>query len=146
MPASGTKLADANVWLALAFSDHQHHVKAREWFEKQEDDAVAFCRITQLALLRHLTNSKIMGEFVQTQQLAWATFDKFSADPRVLFLPEPPMLDKTFRLFSDSASPSHERWTDAYLATFALLTQSQIITFDSGFQRFRGLKLTVLHS
>ena len=34
MPATGgIKLADANVWLAVAFSDHLHHAKARAWFE-----------------------------------------------------------------------------------------------------------------
>ncbi len=36
MPASGAiKLVDANVWLALAFSDHQHHRRAKEWFDSQ---------------------------------------------------------------------------------------------------------------
>jgi hypothetical protein len=33
MPASGINLVDANVWLALAFSDHVHHAIARTWFE-----------------------------------------------------------------------------------------------------------------
>jgi uncharacterized protein len=59
MPASGgIKLADANVWLAVAFSDHGHHATARTWFEAQADDSCAICRVTQMALLRHLTNSK----------------------------------------------------------------------------------------
>jgi predicted nucleic acid-binding protein len=74
MPASGAiKLLDANVWLAVALSDHVHHAKAKVWFESQDDDSCAFCRITQLALLRHLTNARIMGRFVQTQQNAWKT-------------------------------------------------------------------------
>ena len=64
MPASGEiKLADANVWLAIAFSDHVHHVTARDWFDRQTNDTCAFCRIMQLALLRHLTNPAIMGKF-----------------------------------------------------------------------------------
>lgn len=66
MPASGViKLADANAWLALAFSDHLHHAKAKAWFDGEFDGACAFSRVTQMALLRHLTNSKIMGAFVQ---------------------------------------------------------------------------------
>ena len=56
MPASGEiKLVDANAWLAFAFSDHVHHGKAKEWFDGQANDTCAFCRVTQMALLRHLT-------------------------------------------------------------------------------------------
>src|SRR5213596_168750 len=62
MPASGgIRLLDANVWLALAFSDHLHHSKAKEWLGAQHEGAFAFCRVTQMALLRHLSNSKIIG-------------------------------------------------------------------------------------
>ncbi len=64
MPASGViDLADANLWLALVFSDHAHHGKAKAWFDAQPDGTCAFCRVTQMALLRHLTNSRIMGQF-----------------------------------------------------------------------------------
>ena len=90
MPVSGAiKLADANVWLALAFSDHLHHANAKAWFDGQSDGSCAFCRVTQMALLRHLTNSKIMGAFVQSQQDAWKNYDKLAQDPRVVFLSEP---------------------------------------------------------
>ena len=77
MPASGAiKLADDNVWLAVAFSDHAHHAKAKVWFDAQPDGTCAFCRVTQMALLRHLTNSKIMGRFVQSQQEVWKNYEK----------------------------------------------------------------------
>jgi len=47
MPASGViKPVDTNVW-----------------FEAQNDAICAFCRVTQMALLRHLT----MGEYEVTQ-------------------------------------------------------------------------------
>jgi predicted nucleic acid-binding protein len=90
MPASGaTRIPDANVWLAIAFSDHVHHGHACAWFEKQAESSCAFTRITQLALLRHLTNSSIMGKFVQSQQQAWQTWDQLLNDPRVTFEIEP---------------------------------------------------------
>ena len=90
MPVSGViDLADANVWLALAFSDHAHHAKAKAWFDVRPDDSSAFCRVTQMALLRHLTNSTIMGPFVQTQQGAWKAYDCLAQDPRTVFLGEP---------------------------------------------------------
>ncbi len=144
MPASGIKLADANVWLALAFSDHQHHARAAAWFENQPDRSCAFCRITQLALLRHLTNGKIMGKFVQTQQQAWSAFDRFLSDPRCIFLEEPAAIEAVFRSFTSAASSSLERWTDAYLAALAIVTQSQFVTFDKGFDRFHGVDYVLL--
>ena len=66
MPVSGgIKLVDASVWLAVAFSDHLHHAKAKAWFDAQGQDSSAFCRITQMALLRHnfsaLAPSNITG-------------------------------------------------------------------------------------
>jgi predicted nucleic acid-binding protein len=49
MPAPGViKPVDANVWLAIAFSDHAHHAAATTWFDQQPDEAYAFCRITQM--------------------------------------------------------------------------------------------------
>lgn len=146
MPASGIKLLDANIWLALAFSDHQHHTKATEWFSSQAEGSCAFCRITQLALLRHLTNSKIMGKFVQSQRAAWQNYDTFLSDPRVSFLHEPSGVDPLFRNFSRSESPSHTRWTDAYLAAFSAAESLQLVTFDKTFPASSGLDLLILNS
>ena len=145
MPASGgIRLLDANVWLALAFSDHLHHSKAKEWLSAQRDITCAFCRVTQMALLRHLTNSKIMGPFVQTQQDAWKHYERLVSDPRVVFLPEPPNVEEAFRSRSQAASPSHSLWTDAYLAAFGTESGAQLVTFDQGMSRFAGLDLLVL--
>lgn len=145
MPASGgAKLADANVWLALTFSDHVHHGAAQKWFDAQADGSCAFCRVTQLALLRNLTNSTIMGRFVQSQRDAWNAFDRLMNDPRVQYLEEPASLEVAFRLLTQSTSPSHAVWTDAYLAAFARKSQAQLVTFDSGFRRFGGLDVDVL--
>ena len=145
MPAPGTiKLADANVWLAIAFSDHAHHAAAKNWFDQQDNHACVFCRITQMALLRHLTNAKIMGPFVQSQREAWSIYDKLLADARVTLLSEPPTLEAAFRGLSQAESPSHALWTDAYLAALAIETQSQLVTFDQGFSRFTSLDLLTL--
>jgi len=106
MPASGaTKLLDTNIWLAVAVDGHTHHTRAAGWFNTQSETTLAFCRVTQMALLRHLTNSKIMGENVQTQAQAWQTYERFVSDPRVAFLSEPPNLDATFRRLTSADTP-----------------------------------------
>ena len=59
--ASSADLLDANVWLALAVEAHVHHGRALAYWEKESAPVSAFCRVTQLAFLRHLTNRTIMG-------------------------------------------------------------------------------------
>jgi len=137
-------LADANVWLALAYSDHLHHAKAKAWFDAQSENSCAFCRVTQLALLRHLTNSKIMGQFVQSQHDAWKSFDRLVEDPRVILVAEPLVLEGVFRGFTQAFSPSHALWTDAYLAAFAIASTAQLVTFDQSFSQFSGLNWLAL--
>jgi uncharacterized protein len=145
MPASGAiKVLDANVWLALAFSNHVHHQKADAWMALQTNGSCAFCRVTQMALLRHLTNSKIMGAFVQSQKDAWQTFDICARDARATFLDEPIDIEAEFRNFSNSQSPSHANWTDGYLAAFAAATGASLITFDKGLKRFQKVQLEIL--
>ena len=58
MPAPGisdTALVDVNVWLPLVYDGHLHHLAAVSWFDQEDGKSAAFCRITQLGLLRLLT-------------------------------------------------------------------------------------------
>lgn len=145
MPASGViSLPDANVWLALAFSDHVHNATATAWFGGQPEESCGFCRVTQMALLRHLTNSRIMGTFVRSQRSAWLAYDQLVRDPRVTYIHEPPGLGCTLRRYTQAESVSHALWTDAYLAAFAVESQMRLVTFDRGFTRFGGLYLDTL--
>ena len=145
MKVSGVSLVDANVWLALAVDAHFHHATAKAWFEGQSDESCAFCRNTQLALLRHLTNSKNMGaDNVQSQQQVWQAYERLVADSRVVYLDEPPALTPVFQALTQSASPSHKQWTDAYLAAFSQCLNLEIVTFDADFRSFSSLHVRVL--
>ena len=86
-------LPDVNIWIALAAEGHVHHVPAREWFAAQPDASVAFCRITQMGLLRLLTNSNVMGRAPRTVVQAWETFGQLRADRRLDFATESDRLD-----------------------------------------------------
>ena len=67
------KLVDVNVWLATVWAGHQHHQVAKKWFDQEEDD-LAFCRVTQMALLRMLTNKAITGLEALSRRGAWELF------------------------------------------------------------------------
>lgn len=55
-------LLDASVWLPLSAPDHVHYARARRYWDHEAGRELAFCRVTALALLCHLTNSRILGE------------------------------------------------------------------------------------
>ncbi len=143
MPSS-TDLLDANVWLALAAEAHTHHERAKAYWEREGAPRAAFCRVTELAFLRHLTNEKIMGPQVLTPGAAWKKLAQFLALPEVQRLAEPATLDEQLAKFCNLGRTSPNLWTDAYLASFAKAGGLRLVSFDRGFTRFIGLELLVL--
>ena len=147
MPELGTSLTalvDLNVWLALVYDGHVHHLAAVSWFEKGEGGSAAFCRITQLGLLRLLTNRTVMDRFALNQRDAWKCYEQLRLDDRVVFLDEPPSLEAVWRRLTRSSKPEPSTWTDAYLAGFAIAAQVSFVTFDRGFSRYGQLSLNLL--
>ena len=70
-----------------------------------------FIRITQLGLLRLLTNSAAMGG-------------------------KPLTNDEAFRAMSAAARPSPKIWIDAYLAAAAKSNDAVLVTFDRAFASY----------
>src|SRR5947208_13651925 len=67
---------DVNVWIALTYRGHQHHLSANSWFATLDDETAYFCRLTQLGFLRLLTLSQLMHEDIESQKQAWVTYDR----------------------------------------------------------------------
>jgi len=139
-----TFLPDVNVWIALAVGGHVHHAAAKAWFEAFEDDAIAFCRITQMGFLRLLTNPHVMGDDALTADRSWEVFDALARDTRVRFAPEPPDLEARFRQLTRRRRLGANFWADAYLAAFVSAAGSTLVTFDSGFRQYAHLRLRLL--
>jgi predicted nucleic acid-binding protein len=53
-------LPDVNVLPATTAAGHTHHASAHEWFETREPASVGICHVTQMGLLRLLTNPKVL--------------------------------------------------------------------------------------
>jgi toxin-antitoxin system PIN domain toxin len=127
---------DVNVWIALTYDGHKHHRIASKWYSALGDDArVFFCRITQLGLLRLLSQVAVMGkEDVMSQAEAWRAFDLLSSDDRVAVLAEPAGLEPEFRrITGQNPMPAPKDWADSYLAAFAQAGGLTLVTFDRGF-------------
>jgi len=134
---------DTNVWLALVWGRHSHSEAARDWFDRNEDEQFLFCRFTQLALLRLLTNKSVMGRDVKTMAAAWQIYDQCLTDERIAFLAEPQGIDPKLRTFARGHEASPKLWADAYLAAFASAAGLRVVTFDRAF-RSRPVECLVL--
>jgi toxin-antitoxin system PIN domain toxin len=132
--------------LALVAEAHIHHNRARAYWETQAASHLAFCRITQLPFLRHLTNKTIMGGHVLSPAAAWRKHAEFLALPEVQFLTEPAGLEEQLGHFCNLGRMSPNLWTDAYLASFAKCAGIRLVTFDQAFSQFHGLDLLVLRA
>jgi toxin-antitoxin system PIN domain toxin len=141
-------LCDSNVWLALALSKHVHHTAARRWMETVEEPAsIFFCRATQQALLRLLTNASVLrpyGNPPLTNREAWRVYEAFLADDRIAFRAEPDGVERFWKELAVRGTASPKLWMDAYLAAFALAARYSMVTTDAAFRQFRDLELLVL--
>jgi toxin-antitoxin system PIN domain toxin len=141
--ADGAHLPDVNVWIAMVSDRHEHHLPARQWFESTSARA-AFCRVTQMGLLRLLTNRKVMGDDTLTPAQAVATYGRLASDERIYFVPEPSGLEEAWISLMNLPAASSTGWTDAYLAAFAMKGGLRLVTFDKGMSTWPALDLTVL--
>jgi toxin-antitoxin system PIN domain toxin len=108
-----------------------HRIAAKAWFDSiSETTSCAFCRNTEMALLRLLTNRTVMGDMVCTQRLAWVLYESLRSKEAVVFLDEPPGVDAAFRRISSRDEISPNRWQDDYLAAFAEVGDLTLVTFD----------------
>ena len=142
--ANSADLLDANVWLALAAEAHSHHESAKAYWEGNAAPVAAFCRITQMAFLRLLTNKTVMRTHVLSPSAAWRKSAEFLALPEVQLFSEPHGLEETWEDFSKIGRLSPNLWTDAYLAAFAKCAGLRLVTFDKGFSRFKSLDCLML--
>lgn len=134
-------LLDASVWLPLSAAGHAHHDAAVAYWTEESAGEVVFCRVTMLALLRHLTNPRIMGPDVQTGAQAWGVYDRWLAVPGVGMVPEADGVEDLLAEWSATRNLRSAIWTDAYLAAFALAGDHRLVAFDADFDPFPGLDL-----
>lgn len=117
-------LLDASVWLPLSAPEHAHYHRARRYWDVESASELAFCRVTALALLRHLTNTTILGSAALDGGAAWEALETWLSVPQVTLLPEPPGVDELLAQWARKLDLRTGQWTDAYLAAFAAASGS----------------------
>lgn len=138
------KILDVNVWVAAVYAGHPDHDVARRWMN-DVDEEMAFCRVTEMAVLRHLSNPAVVGTAATTRSRAWDVVLAVKADPRVRFLPEPSGLSALWMTYSKRDDRHHHFWTDDYLAAFAQAGQMELVTLDRKLpDRYPSVRMEVI--
>jgi len=127
-------LIDVNVWLSLSWARHPHSPRAVAWFATLPKTQVRllFCRVTELGILRLLTNTAVMGDSVLDLGAAFELLDTWKRDPRVHFASEPAGVEAVFRnaLTALAGKSATKVIVDAYLTAFANQSTARLVTFD----------------
>ncbi len=138
-------LPDLNVWLALIDPDHEHHARARHYWEEEAPGDIAFCRVTMLGLLRLLTNSRVMHGAPFTAPEAWDAYHTFTALPEIGFIEDSLAAEQHFERWSRRPDFPTHGWTDAWITAIAFSANARVVSFDSDFTRFPDLRFLHLH-
>lgn len=138
-----TYFPDVNVWVALAVGEHSNARQAQDWADETSRDWIVLSRITQMSLLRLLTNPHVLGRDAMSGMDAWNVVDELLERQNIRLVKEPDGLEEIWRTLTSGPINSNS-WTDAYLAAFARTTGFTLVTFDRGFSRFRNIPLRIL--
>jgi toxin-antitoxin system PIN domain toxin len=141
-----TFFPDVNVWLALIVAEHAQSGQAQAWAEETSRDWLALNRITQMGVMRLLTNRAVMAGDAMTGAAAWRVVDELLEHENIRFAREPDGLEKAWRDLTPPAVTGPNFWTDAYLAAFARTTGFTLVTFDRGFSKYRDIPVKILAS
>ncbi len=102
-----------------------------------QDAELAFCRFTQIGLLRLLTTTTVMGRDCHTIKQAWTVYDLWAGDPTVCYIEDP--LDVTVQFRRITTSSGHgvapKAIGDCYLLALSVAARATLVTFDSALFR-----------
>jgi toxin-antitoxin system PIN domain toxin len=133
------------VLLPVLVEGHAHQAPAASWWDACNDGDVGLSFPVRMALLRLLSNRRIMGSSVLRPTQAWGAVQSLIDDPRIEMLDQVPAAHG--KIWYDNVArrePSPDLWTDAWLAALAQAHDIEMVTFDRGFRSYSKLKLRLL--
>ena len=136
---------DANVWIPILVENHAHHKRAWQWWTTIADREAVWCRMTQMSVLRLLTNSIVMHGTPLSLAESWSVWQRVEQDPRTSFYDvEPAGIAGGWSARIQGRATTPNLWMDAYLAALAELSGFGFATFDKGFRQMGLTNLVLL--
>jgi len=129
-------LLDVNVFFAMVWPIHTHHQAARAWYESAGHRAWATSPLTELGVLRLLTNqAATLGGM--SAQGALTVLDRAKEHPGHEYWELGSGLTLGLRA-SAARMQGHSQWTDAALLWQAANRKGVLVTFDAGVRELAG--------
>jgi toxin-antitoxin system PIN domain toxin len=125
-------LLDVNLLVALFDPTHVHHHIAHQWFGPARARGWATCPITELGLVRVLSNPAYSGRRT-TAGDARQRLAQFTASGGHHFWSDTVSLRDEF--FDLAPLRGHRQLTDVYLLGTAVANRGALVTFDRGIAR-----------
>lgn len=128
-------LLDLNLLLALAWPNHQFHLRATEWFSAERRGPWSTCAITEVGFVR-LSSHPAFTAHAVTPGEAVLLLARMTEDAEHVYAGESPrFVDRVF----DAIVPriaGHRQVTDSHLVGLAVRHDLRLVTFD---RRVRAL-------
>lgn len=132
-------LPDVNVLLALIWPRHKSHVAAAKWFMDSGRQAWATNVLTQLGVLRLLTNPAVSQSAVSAATAVQFLVEATN-DPGHQFWPIGHEVSSELVMIAPNIR-GHQQWTDAVLLWHAAQQDGTLTTFDLGVREMATGKL-----
>ncbi|HEX3473303.1 MAG TPA: TA system VapC family ribonuclease toxin [Silvibacterium sp.] len=120
-------LLDVNALIALIWPEHEFHLQAISWFERNARHGWATCPITQMGFVRVMSNTPSANAPDINEALR--LLDLNLSHPNHEFWPDEiglsPAIDRV-----DAKLQGHRQITDAYLLGLAMHHKGRLATFD----------------
>ena len=123
------QLPDVDVLLALLWPRHQSHAAAHAWFATSGQRSWATNALTQLGVLRLLTNPALTQGAVSAGT-ALGVLSEATAHPGHEFWPLDHQFPAALKLLAAKVR-RHQQWTDAVLLWQAMERDGLLVSFDA---------------
>ena len=130
------QLLDVNMLFALVWSHHENHAAAHAWFASSGHLGWATNALTQLGVLRLLTNTTVTNGTVDATS-ALAVVTEATRHPGHEFRPLNRESCSNLPALARSLQ-GHRQWTDAVLPSHAVSRKGVLVTFDKGLEALAG--------
>lgn len=136
------KLVDANVLLYAVNRDAPQHSSARDWLDEALSGGarVAFCWVVLLAFLRLSTNGQIFDQPLSVSDAIKQAEDWLAQPAAVVVEPTARHLGVVQQLLAPLETGGN-LVNDAHLAALAVEHRCTVVSYDTDFLSFDGVKL-----
>lgn len=135
------KLVDLNILLYVVNANAAHHARVRTWWETavNGEEAIGFTWLVLLGFLRLSTHPAVFAKPLDTAA-AMRKIEVWLGLDNTLLVREKDEHWDILRLLLDETGAAGNLTSDAHLAAMAISHGAVLVSCDSDFARFKGLR------